>query len=173
MDKADTTRRLLTEHFERYPKMLIVDIFKFLHQSAFGCEHLVTSLEVAKERIAEELGTLHPQASRDIEALDGEYCRVPLALIKSAAEASALANAFYHSAKAEPDGKDRLEQKLEVARELIVCNQLPFDIAEFDEKVARWREQGFAAVRHSETFRQEYSPVYRVIANKYVGQFNR
>lgn len=172
MNTVDNTRRLLTEHYKKYPKMLIVDIFKFLHQSAFGCEHLVTSLNDAKARITEEAKTLRADGNCDIEMLDGEYCRVPLAVIKTKADIDTLANAFYLSAKKEPDGATSLESKLNIAKELIQSGTLPFDMAEFETQVALWKEQGYPAVRHSEVFRQEYAPAYRVIANKYTDQFN-
>ena len=43
MDK--NTRALLLEHYRRYPKLGAEDVFKYLYQSSFGCEHLVSDEE--------------------------------------------------------------------------------------------------------------------------------
>ena len=47
MNKCERTRKLLIMHYQAYPKLQIQDIFKFLYQSAFGCEHFVASVDVA------------------------------------------------------------------------------------------------------------------------------
>lgn len=168
MSDLEQTRILLTEHCKKYPLLKIQDIFKFLHQSAFGCEHLVSSLDAAKVRIAEEYATLSSHAVQEIEQLDGEYCRVPLSILRSEPDVKLLAKLFYMSAKAEPCGKERLIEKLNVAKQLIEEGALPFDAAEFDHALDEWKAQDFSAMRHSEVFRKAYSPAYRVIANEYI-----
>ena len=60
-----------------------------------------------------------------------------------------------------------LESKLTVVRELIEEGLLPLDAKDFDKKLADWHEADYPALHHSETFRSEYRPAYRVIADKY------
>jgi D-alanyl-D-alanine carboxypeptidase len=50
----EKTRLMLLEHYHKYPKLQIQDLFKFIYQSSFGCEHLVSSLEKATLYIAKE-----------------------------------------------------------------------------------------------------------------------
>ena len=50
----EKTRLMLLEHYHKYPKLQIQDIFKFIYQSSFGCEHLVTDLVGATEYIKKE-----------------------------------------------------------------------------------------------------------------------
>ena len=58
MEQSTKTCELLIAHYKAYPNLQIQDVFKFLHQSALGCEHLVSSLEKATGFIAEEYNGL-------------------------------------------------------------------------------------------------------------------
>ncbi len=159
------TKELLTEHFGRYPKCEIQDIFKFIHQSSFGCEHMVSSLDRAVEYIKSEYenGIL----DANIEPLDGEYSRVYLSWLNNGLSTATLARIFCLSAKVEADGGARLVQKLDIASELIAEGVLPLDKNGFETALAEWRDMGYPAVHHSDTFREVYRPAYRVVADKY------
>ncbi len=159
------TRELLTEHLGRYPKCEIQDIFKFIHQSSFGCEHMVSSLETAVEYITREYEK--GIAETEIEALDGEYSRVPLSYIDKGLSAETFGKLFFASAKAE-EGREALMQKLNVARELIDEKILPFDKNGFENAVTEWGKNDFSALHHSDRFREEYKPSYRVISNRFI-----
>ena len=167
MERNDKTKKLLMEQYDAYPAMQIRDVFKFLHQSAFGCEHLVSSLEKAVSYIKEEYEGIDCTQSKRIEPLDGDYSRVPLTLLADGLSADTLSKLFYMSAKKE-DGAALLKEKLNAARELIAEKHLPFDADAFDRAADEWEGEGFPAVRHSDAFREAYKPAYRVIANAYV-----
>ncbi len=160
------TRQLLLQHYKTYPKLQIQDIFKFLHQSAFGCEHFVASLEKATDFIEKEYESGAQQTQ--IEPLDGAYYRVPLGIMRQGLNAETFAKLFVASAKQEPDGKTALTEKLKIARELVREALLPFAEKEFDEAVAQWAANGYPAVHHSDIFRKAYHPAYRVIAKEFV-----
>lgn len=162
------TRELLIRHYQRYPKLQIEDIFKYLFQSAFGCEHLVSSEETALDYIKREYETVSKTESPLIEPLDGEYARVHLSCMNEGLKAETLAKLFCLSSKHEPDGKALLEDKLRVAKELIVNGELPLDLEAFDKMLKSWKNAGYPAIHHSEAFRSEYRPAYRVIANRYI-----
>ena len=101
-----------------------------------------------------------------VEDLDGEYSRVHLSVMDRGVSAEELGGLFYQSAKKELYGKEELERKLEVARELVIEGKLPFSSEEFNKAVDNWREFGYPAIHHSDAFRNEYHPAYRVIANE-------
>ena len=54
MTDTAKTRELLLSHLRSYPQLDIQDLFKFLYQSAFGCEHLLPEPEAAEEYIRKE-----------------------------------------------------------------------------------------------------------------------
>ena len=164
MQSAAQTRAALLAHARAYPALQIQDVFKFLHQSTFGCEHLVSSLELAAQRIAAEphecIGTVEP--------LDGEYSRVPLCYLDRGLGIETFAKLFAASAKTEPNGADALQQKLAVATAMVGDGELPFALAQWEAAVNDWAQHGYPAVHHSDTFRETYRPSYRVIHNRYI-----
>lgn len=155
----------LLKHFESYPHLEIRDIFKFLYQSAFGCEHLVSSLEKAISYIQEEYDG---ETEGEIEYLDGDYCRVPLSYISKGLSPKTFGKLFYLSAKKEEEGKVQLLKKLENTKKLVEEKKLPFNIDEFEEAVKQWESEGYPAIHHSRTFREEYKPKYRLISKNFI-----
>ena len=161
------TRTYLIEHNRAYPGLLAKDIFKFLYQSAFGCEHAVTSYEAALAYIRREAATIDQSTPPQIDRLDGSYSRVHLSWLNGGLRPETLARMFCLSAQVEEGGHEALQEKLAVARELIEGGKLSLDLAEFDRELALWAKTDYSAVHHSEAFRAAYRPAYRVISNRY------
>lgn len=168
MEHSETTRELLITHCKTYPNLQIQDIFKFLHQSAFGCEHFVSSLCTATSFIAEEYRGLRDKKATYIEPLDGDYSRVPLSYIDRGLSAETLGRLFVASSKQEPNGMSVLLEKLKVAEQLVYEGLLPFSEEEFDEAMQKWKAQGYEALHHSDIFKASYRPAYRVINNRFI-----
>ncbi len=168
MEFSDKSRALITEHYKSYPKMRITDLFKYLFQSAFGCEHMVLSEESAIENIKREYAAIEKPQAVLSDRLDGKYTRVHFSVLENGLAHETLGKLFCLSAKKERGAEEKLQEKLKVARELILDGTLPFELADFDAELVKWEEKGYPAVRHSEEFRLAYSPAYRVLANEYV-----
>lgn len=174
MGNNEKTRASILEHCRKYPLLEVRDLFKFLFQSSFGCEHMVSSLERATDyvkREAEGMSRLdyeHIDKADLIDPLDGNYSRVHLAFLWRGISPEKLSELFYLSAKKEPNGHDELCRKLGIAREMICDGVIDLPLDEFDKLHGEWKELGYPAIHHSETFRREYRPAYRVIANEYI-----
>lgn len=164
MDRStqrERSKRLLAEHLRAYPEHEMQDIFKFIFQSTFGCEHMVSSEDTALEYIRREYLTVPRDAAPLIEPLDGDYSRVWLSRLNCGLSAQTLARLFCLSAKKEEALlAPRLEAALELARE---CG---FE-RELTDALGQWEAQGYPAVHHSERFRRNYHPAYRVLHNRY------
>lgn len=167
MTKREMTKQRILEHSARFPKMQPADLFKYLYQSAFGCEHLVASGENAVSYIKREYEALERTAPSSVESLDGPYARVPLSILKEGLKPETLGALFRRSAKKEPCGKESLLEKLEIAAELAEEGKLPFSATDFASALEAWRDEGYPAVHHSKDFREAYQPSYRVIAKEY------
>lgn len=165
------TRNRLIRHAHFHPMLEAEDVFKYVFQSVFGCEHLVTdeakALEFINREYEREYENISLQNDNVLEKLDGEYSRVNLASLTLGLSPETLARLFCLSAKEEPCGKALIEEKLDVARELVKSGDIPLPSADFEKQIAKWKEDGYPAVHHSDTFREFYHPAYRVIANKY------
>lgn len=168
ISEEQTAERLLA-HYRAYPHITPQDIFKFLHQSTFGCEHLVTDEQTAIERIRKEadgLGAL--DATIKIEPLDGDFSRVHLDCLTAGLSAQTLGKLLCLSSTLCTHNVDELEKKLDVARRLVAEHRLPFDEQSFADTLDVWKGQGYTALHHSDAFRAEYCPAYRVIHNRYI-----
>ena len=168
MNLRERTRKLLLEHAGQYPCLQAGDILKYLHQSAFGCEHLVSSLDTAIERIAAERRQTAINPDRLTEPLDGEYSRVHLGWLERGLSAHTLGKLFVMSAQTEPDGASVLRDKLAVALELARDGKLPVTAAVLESAAGEWQKNGCQPMHHSDSFRENYNPAYRVISNRFV-----
>lgn len=163
----ENSRALLLSQYEKFPLLQAEDIFKFLFQSVFGCEHLVSDESAALQYIKREYEEIPQLSSVFTDALDGGYSRVYLSLLNEGLSPETLAKLFCLSARPEPDGKALLSEKIGVARKLIYNGEIPLDKEEFDKKLVSWQGRGCPALHHSEVYRSAYKPSYRVIDNKY------
>ncbi|MBE6031778.1 MAG: hypothetical protein E7224_01115 [Clostridiales bacterium] len=161
-------RDILINYCRTYPKLQLRDVFKFLHQSSFGCEHMVASLDSAIDHICREAETMASVDRPLIEELAGDYSRVHLSWLKKGLSPETLGKLFYLSARTEEFGREALEEKLAVVREMVFLSEISFSAEEFDLAVTEWKEQGYPAIHHSEAFREAYHPAYRVIADEYI-----
>lgn len=168
MEQDSNSRLSLLAHYQRYPLLQIQDIFKYIYQSAFGCEHLVSSVSSATEYLKREYATCARANTQEIDALNGAYSRVHLSVLDRGLCAETLAKLFVASAKKEPNGHEHLLHQLAVVRELIKENKLPFSVDTFEKEVRAWAALEYSAIHHSEVFRANYAPSYRVIANEYL-----
>ena len=168
MNRREETKIALLQQCEKYPKLSVTDLFKFIYQSSFGCEHLVSDVASVKAYLCKEAETAWPASGELIEPLDGDYCRVHLDYMKEGLGADTFAKLFVLSGSPMEDGKERLEEKLAVLSELAREDALPFSEAEVEDALKKWREKGCPACHHSEGFRAEYVPAYRLMRKEYV-----
>lgn len=164
----DRTRKLLIWHFNKYPNIEPWDIFKYIFQSSFGCEHMVSDEISALEYIKQEYKLVSKTEVPYIEPLDGEYSRVYLSCLNDGLLPETLSKIFCLSSKKEQDGKTLLKQKIEVVKKLVADGTLPFEQNRFSKCLDEWKNSGYSSVHHSDAFRSRYRPFYRVISNKYV-----
>ncbi len=167
MEKKEATKAALLRQYHRYPELQLKDLFKFLYQSSFGCEHMVKETGAAKEYIEKEFLKGGPFSGDLTEALDGDYCRVSLKYLEEGLSADTLAKLFFLSAGHVEDGEVLLEEKLSVLRELVKEGNLPFGAAEAEEAIEAWKRAGYPACHHSEEFRECYAPAYRLVKKEY------
>ena len=168
MERFEKTRELLLEHYRRYPKLKLQDLFKYLYQSAFGCEHFAPATDVATDRIREEYNRYDKRDGALIEPLDGDYSRVNLSYLRCGLSAEVLGKIFCASAKSEPHGKEKLESRLDALRKLVDENELPFSKDELENAASEWKAAGYPSLHHSDVFRECYKPAYRVVSNRFV-----
>ncbi len=153
----------VTEYCRGCSGLEVRDIFKFLYQSCFGCEHLVSDSKKVLKKIKEEMPGAQLDDLPEIEMLDGDFCRVHLKTLKESNAEEALARLFIQSAVKQNDGEERLMNELIKLKLSAKEGSIPFSEEEIDRAILKWRDEGFGPVHHSETFRKMHHPAYRVI----------
>ena len=158
-------REFLLDQWARHPASRLQDLQKALYQSTFGCGHLVDDPSAAADWI--RLEAEHAPDCREMESLDGPWCRVPLGILSEGLTPETLAAAFAQSAAVPGEDIPALEDRLAVLMGLIREGTLPFDPAAAAAEIAAWRAAGFPACHHSEDYRNAYHPAYRVLHKRY------
>ena len=162
-----TTRTFLRSYCTHYPQAQLQDLFKALHQSACGCEHLVADPSAAADYLRQEAAQCIPWPGPAVEPLPGAYCRVHLDCLRQGLQPQTLARLFALSAVEEPEGPADLAAALSVLRELAAAGEIPFSAQEVEREAEQWRSAGYPARHHSEAFRAAYAPAYRVVRKRY------
>lgn len=160
-----SAREFLLDQWARHPASRLQDLRKALYQSTFGCGHLVDDPSAAADWIRREAE--HASDCREMEPLDGPWCRVPLGILSEGLTPETLAAAFAQSAAVPGEDIPALEDRLAVLMGLIREGTLPFDPAAAAAEIAAWRAAGFPACHHSEDYRNTYHPAYRVLHKRY------
>ena len=168
MDNRENTRRLIVSHCEKYPGLTLQDLFKFLYQSAFGCEHLLGYRGDVVEYLASEYKGGGKRSKNEVEPLDGDYSRVHLGVMRDGLSKETFGALFFLSAKHEENAVASLREKLEITWEMILEGALPFSEIEFTAAEKLWKKKGYPPLHHSEKFRSLYHPAYRLVSNEFV-----
>ena len=155
--------KILLFHFEKYPLMKPVDAVKLCYQSAFGCGHLVKNEEFALSMLKNELeNTTRDFDAQLFEPIGGGYVRIDLHKAKAVKiPEEKICEVFIKSANS--GEKTEFEPKIEILKKLSKEGITPFSEKELLEYLFGYSGE---MVSHSEKYKTEYHPAYRVILEK-------
>ncbi len=172
-------RHTLLQYFERYPVMQFRDMVKMIYQNEFAGGHLITNEIDSLSRLREECGALieHTcvtQGSCLFEDIGNELCRLHLGKLLSLNTDISLetVNRFFISTANSVSGSiESFEEKIDVLRQCCRNKELPYLIEDVDAYLVHYKNMGYPAVSHSETYRQAYCPSYRIVKSEYKHYF--
>lgn len=168
MSQPLTITECLLDQCRRYPALEPQDLIKALHQSVYGCGHLVRAAGEGIDRIREEMDHVRGDAD-GVELLAGAYCRLPLAWArKLGMKAETVFALFAYSARTPSGTAEDLEAALSELEGLARAGRLPWPEAAVQQAVEDYRQAGCPLCRHTAAFHQAYEPAYRVIRREYV-----
>lgn len=161
---------MIIDHFLRYPQMLLQDLFKLVYQNEFGCGHMATDYNEVMARLQNELELISGNLELPlIEDIGNGYARLNLAKAKQGKlSVETICRIFMMSAQRTSGTGANYLDKLALVRSLCDAGTLPFSIDVLDELKQKMIESNFAPVSHSESYRLNYQPAYRVILNDYL-----
>lgn len=152
---------------DRYPDMAVEDIYKFVHQAAFGNTHILEHDLDAKGNLMQEWESLDSTTSESLfEDLspDGKVVRLNLRPYKAeGGDPEKVWSAMERSAAGGYEGQlafDRWWNEIVEESAFGTVPIIPDDLKEYYD--ARQKE-GFPPVHHSDEYKRLYQPSYRVL----------
>ena len=154
-------REIVLYHINKYPKLELQDLVKLSYQSANGSEHMLPAREKVVEYLKKELLDCENSDIVLFTPIGGNVCRMNLAALeKNGISPETAAGLFLCAAKA---GNRDLEGNLHTIEKMAENGEIPMAEKDVKEFFRAYREKGCPAVHHSETFRREYRPAYRLV----------
>ena len=172
--EAESVIALLATHLERYPAMGLADVYKLLHQAAFGVGHRITSKKETRAWLEHERGLLTPDAAQMlVENVhpQGDWVRVHLApYLAYRHDVRPLLDAYMRSARdVTPEQTERMAAWWAFFERL--CADDARHAERFSAREARLfgmvrAEENWPCVHHSPAYLQHHRPFYRVLARE-------
>lgn len=144
--------------------MTAQDAVKLIHQSAKGPGHMIKNADSALSMLKNEMDSVEPDfGAQLLEPIGNGYARLYL----SAAKAKGIlpediCRIFIESANS--GEKRELSTGIEILKRLVKEGKTPFREEELSAFLSGY-DGGI--VRHSEKYRKEYAPAYRVVLEKF------
>ncbi|NMA65762.1 MAG: hypothetical protein GX957_05905 [Clostridiaceae bacterium] len=170
-------KNLLREHFERYPKMQIQDMVKLIYQNEFAGGHFIPDKEYSLRKLKEEYSNLCSSASFIynnglFESISNNLYRLHLyPLINETIMLETVNGFFVNTANNIMGSMESFLNKLFIFSEMCRNNEFYFPIGEVEAYLVEYKKQGYPAVSHSDVYRKEYSPSYRIVQKEYRDYF--
>ena len=165
MERFKNLTALLNYHFRLHEGMQVEDIYKLMHQSVFGPEHLDAA--ASENSIAEEMN--NPDV-RPVEPLlepisvDSSAGRINLRVARHRRIAPALiAKAVRLSMDKFSRNHRELSRLCDEAGDSLKNVKEGFSREDFDTLTRMLDEKGFPPLHHSRSYRELNRPAYRVI----------
>jgi len=154
----------IIRHLSDHPSMQPQDLLKLCFQAAFGAEHLLGDLSLARGWLERELNEVEAENIPLCENISDELCRVNLAAWKHRGlPADRLFELFAASAQIADGGEEIFAQSLVAARRVIGQGLAGFSADQWQTFLDEYRERGIHAVHHSPQYREKEKPSYRIV----------
>lgn len=159
---------VLLEHFAAYPHMQLQDAVKLVYQHTFGPGHMIKDARRAALMLQQEMDSLTPGRKEPLyESIGNGLCRLNLRpCMEKGIDSQFILRLFLEAAQTTTATKKEFRQNLRVLQKLADEDETPFDPVELDLYMIQYEEKGYPAVHHSEAYRAEYAPAYRVVVQK-------
>lgn len=155
---------VLKIHAKKYPLMSVTDAVKLIFQNEFGGEHLISSKAKCLEYLTAEYNSVTQTDCEFYEDIGGGIIRVFLpALRANSITPTELCELFISSAEMTHGDINSFLKKLDILKELTESGLFAFSSDQLEEYLTEYASLGYPPVSHSEIYRLNYKPAYRII----------
>lgn len=166
-------RDIIRGQLERFPLAQSLDLYKLVYQAAMGSAHATGDIQAIRSRLRAEMsiaGSSNGEPLVDIICPFGRIARVNLRPFgRGGFDLLHLAEAFTATADEFPGSGDSLEQYCRWLVQIKDEGLLPSSMTDIDDVLEQFRSTGFESTHHSEVYRINYAPSYRVVATELIG----
>lgn len=161
-------KQTILEQIKKHPQSEITDVVKLVFQNEFGGGHLIKDEDFSLKRIISELNSTTPNTDIQLtEDIGNGIVRLNFNALTDKISAEAINKCFILSAQEIQGNINSFEMKLTKLQELCEDNMMPFSKEELIKYISKYKEMGYPAVSHSETYKNAYSPSYRIMKKEY------
>ncbi len=175
MVDADKTTKHLLMHVNRYEGTQVDDLIKLCYQNSFGPAHLHQNpdIKTIAAYIKQELDAGVPAMASPFEAIGNGYYRVHLCAVpQGLLSLDALIIAFFTSMTERSGFNDKtlehFKKQLTLLIQLAEEDRLPLKLHTVLDGINDYLASGIRPIRHSDIFRKNHHPAYRVIHRDYI-----
>lgn len=159
---------ILLTHKEKYPLAQPADYIKLVFQNEFGPGHLIKDAQISYMRLKSEIEEFLPAKPQQAEDIGNGFVRFYLkGLNLNQNNMYKLNSSFVKSAEHKGDNTVFL-QKLECFLQLVQRECFGFSVQQAENAVREYLQNGVRPVSHSQIYRENYTPSYRVIKKEFL-----
>ena len=164
----DKLKQTVIEHIKKYPEMELQDILKMLFQNEFGPKHLAENEIECFKSLSTEINSIDYNENEELfEDIGCDALRLNLMAIPVGTDLNYINKIIVNSASEFCGTNEKLVVKFGLLVVMAENQEIPFDIERVRDETNAFAKNGFKPINHSEVYKQNYSPSYRVICKKY------
>lgn len=158
--------KLFSEHLNKHSSIESVDVIKLCYQAAFGAEHLISNTVAAEELLKEEFKNTNAMKMDLFEKISEDVCRINISAWKyEKLPISWLFKMFVASANVENNSQEKFFEYLGCVKRILI-NEKPS--LRFEEYLVEYFAEGIRAVHHSDGYRENEHPSYRLVRTEFL-----
>ena len=164
----DKLKQTVLEHIKKYPEIELQDILKMLFQNEFGPKHLAENEIECFKSLSTEINSIYYNENEELfEDIGCGALRLNLKAIPIGTDLNYINKIIVNSASEFCGTNEKLVVKFGLLVVMAENQEIPFDIERVRDETNAFAKNGFKPISHSEVYKQNYSPSYRVISKKY------
>lgn len=165
---TDELKQIINILIKKYPKQELQDILKMLYQNEFGPKHIANNEIECFKSFSKEFQTVQYNKDEELfENIGYNALRLNLKAIPKDTDLNYLNKIIVKSADDFCGTNERLVIKFGLLVVMAENNEIPFDIQKVRDETNAFAKNGFKPISHSDIYKENYSPSYRVISKKY------
>ena len=159
---SKSIKKIIIDHYRKYPEMEAIDYIKLIYQNVFGCGHHLVADKSYEFLILEYNQFTHDYKENTYIDIGNGYVRLDLTHTNLSVDE--IHSRLKESAKCNHGTMQEFTKKINVLKSLCKSKTVPIQVEDIDKEINSI--DGLPS--HSEKYHHLYSPHYRVIKKSFI-----